>query len=138
VAQIHTVRLVDDLSGGEATESIAFGLDGKQFEIDLSGDNANTLREALGPFVAAARSTGGHRVRRRGAAGSSGSVETRGRSQAIRAWARENGYSVSERGRISAEVVSAYEMRESSSEATPAAPAKSRRATSNGTASRTA
>ncbi|WP_082538449.1 MULTISPECIES: Lsr2 family protein [unclassified Pseudonocardia] len=139
MTQIHTVRLVDDLSGVEATETVAFGLDGKQFEIDLSGDNANTLREALGPFVAVARRSGGRqaRQRRRGTAASS-SVEARGRSQAIRVWARENGYAVSQRGRIPADVVSAYEASASNSKTATAAPAKSRRAASNGAAPRTA
>ncbi|MBP2371650.1 histone-like nucleoid-structuring protein Lsr2 [Pseudonocardia parietis] len=118
VAQIHTVRLVDDLTGGHADETIPFALDGKQYEIDLSGGHAGALRDALAPFIEAARSASSQpqpRARGRARAVSDrsdsgpSSTALRQHNQAVRAWARQNGYTVSERGRIPAEVVSAYQ-----------------------------
>lgn len=109
MAQIREVRLIDDLDGAAADETVEFGLDGKSFEIDLSKGNAGRLRDALAEFVAAARKSGG--VRRR-----SGAVATaprrpsidREQNQAIRDWARKRGMKVSDRGRIPAEVLEAY------------------------------
>ncbi|MFD1967491.1 histone-like nucleoid-structuring protein Lsr2 [Pseudonocardia alni] len=115
MARIETVQLIDDLDGAAADETVAFTLDGKQFEIDLNAGNAATLREKLAPFVYAARTAGGgRRARRREAVAGAGSTEARRHNQAVRVWARENGYAVSERGRIPAEVVEAYRDRDSS------------------------
>jgi len=102
MAQRVQIILEDDFDGGEADETVAFGLDGSDYEIDLSSGNASKLRDALAPWVAAARKTGGRRARRsvRTAAGP-GSAE-------IRSWAQENGYQVSSRGRVPAEVREAY------------------------------
>lgn len=110
MAQIQTVHFIDDLTGGEADETVPFALDGKQFEIDLSTGNAGELREKLASFLAAARRA--HSAGRRG--GSKGNSATTGTAaraynQAVRAWARENGYPVSDRGRIPSEVLSAYD-----------------------------
>jgi hypothetical protein len=114
VAQKVTVSLIDDLSGDKADETVEFGLDGKNFEIDLSTGNASKLRDLLAEYVAAARRPGG---RRRGgasaaaaAAGASArrpSVD-REQNQAIRDWARKRGMKVSDRGRIPADVLEAY------------------------------
>ncbi|WFG47406.1 Lsr2 family protein [Pseudonocardia alni] len=115
MARIETVQLIDDLDGAAADETVAFALDGKQFEIDLNADNAATLRGKLAPFVSAARTAGGgRRARHREAAAAAGSTEARRHNQAVRVWARENGYPVSKRGRIPAEVVEAYRDRDSS------------------------
>jgi nucleoid-associated protein Lsr2 len=112
MAQIREVRLVDDLDGGGADETIAFGIDGRKYEIDLSKDNAGKLRDALSSYVAAARRAAGRRGR-----SSSASVSTvtaprpvidREQNLAIREWARRNGMKVSDRGRISAEILDAY------------------------------
>jgi hypothetical protein len=109
MAQIQEVRLIDDLTGEEADETIEFGLDGKSYEIDLSQDSAGKLRDALAEFVAAARRTG---ARRRDSSGaSSGTGSRRGsveRNQVIREWARNRGMTISDRGRISSEVLAAY------------------------------
>ena len=105
MAQKVQVVLEDDLDGGTADETVVFGLDGTSYEIDLTKKNAAKLRDALAPWVAAGRRTGGSR---------GGGRRGRGRaargSQAgdVRAWARANGYQVSERGRISAEIQAAY------------------------------
>ena len=62
MAQITEVRLLDDLDGGEAAESVAFSLDGKSYEIDLSEKHAAALRDAFAPFVSSARRAGGSAV----------------------------------------------------------------------------
>jgi Lsr2 len=109
VAQIREIRLVDDLDGDVADETVEFGVDGKNYEIDLSTANAKKLRDALAEFVASARRAGG---RRRGggapaAAARRPSID-REQNQAIREWARKRGMKVSDRGRIPAEVLDAY------------------------------
>ena len=109
MAQIKEVRLVDDLSGDAADETIEFGLDGRNYEIDLSDDNAKKLRDVLADYVAAARRAAAP-ARRRAASNSAArrpSVD-REQNQAIREWARKRGMKVSDRGRIPAEVLEAY------------------------------
>jgi hypothetical protein len=107
--QVQT-RLVDDTDGSEAAETVAFQLDGKSWELDLSKKNAKKLRKALEPFVAAARRAGrGSRVRQRGSGGASHTASERDRNAAIREWARRKGHQVANRGRIPASVIEAYE-----------------------------
>jgi hypothetical protein len=110
MAQIREVRLVDDLDGEAADETIEFGIDGKNYEIDLSKGNAGKLRDALASYVAAARRSGG---RRRSGSSSGGAAARRPsidreQNQAIREWARKRGMKVSDRGRIPAEVLETY------------------------------
>jgi len=107
MAQKVQVILVDDVDGGEAEESVSFALDGVNYEIDLSTANAARLRDALGQWTGHARKVGGRGSgRSRSAAKSS-----RGKTDLaeVRSWARKNGYQVSDRGRVSAEVMNAYE-----------------------------
>jgi Lsr2 len=107
MAQVREVRLVDDLDGDPADETLQFGLDGRIYEIDLSKANAGKLRDAVAAYVAAARRIGG---RRRGGATrpAAPSPIDREQNQAIREWARKRGMKVSDRGRISAVVLEAY------------------------------
>jgi Lsr2 len=109
MAQIREVRLIDDLDGESADETIEFGIDGKNYEIDLSKDNAGKLRDALAAYVAAARRSGGRRSRSTASAAPARrpSID-REQNQAIREWARKRGMKVSDRGRIPAEVLEAY------------------------------
>lgn len=112
VAQRVVVELVDDLDGSKAEETVEFGLDGVQYQIDLSATNAAKLREALAEFVARARRTGG-RKRAAGRAAASGrparsAAVDREQNQAIREWARKRGMKVSDRGRIPTDVIEAY------------------------------
>ncbi|EID54760.1 histone-like nucleoid-structuring protein Lsr2 [Saccharomonospora xinjiangensis] len=114
MAQKVLVSLVDDLDGSEAEETVEFGLDGVNYEIDLSAENAEELRDALAQYVEHARRAGG-RKRTSGksavkAPARSAAVD-REQNQAIRAWARKNGFEVSDRGRIPSEVVEAYHRR---------------------------
>lgn len=100
--KVHIV-LVDDIDQSEAEETVTFGLDGKDYAIDLNAANAGKLRDALAPYVAHARSVSG-RGGRRTAAKTAGGVAP----SEIRAWARDNGFDVPDRGRVSAEVREAY------------------------------
>ena len=118
MAQIREVRLVDDLDGEAADETVEFGIDGRNYEIDLSKENAVRLRDALADFVGAARRSGGRR--RSGGAGTGSASAGAGtapkgrasidreQNQAIREWARKRGMKVSDRGRIPADVLEAY------------------------------
>ncbi|EID52404.1 histone-like nucleoid-structuring protein Lsr2 [Saccharomonospora xinjiangensis] len=113
MAQQILVSLVDDLDGSEADETVQFALDGVTYEIDLSAENAEELRDALAHYIEHARRAGGRKrtaSRRRGsaAAQSRSSSAEREQNQAIRAWARKNGYEISDRGRIPSEVTDAY------------------------------
>jgi hypothetical protein len=133
MAQITEVKLLDDIDGGEAAESVTFSLDGKSYEIDLSEKHAAALRDAFAPFVSSARRAGGSlsasRPRMSARAG-----RPREETTAIREWATANGLEVSARGRISSTVLEAYENRgkavaapEPVVEAAPEAPAKPKR-----------
>lgn len=105
-------QLVDDIDGsvlevGEG-ETVHFSLNGTSYEIDLNAAHAEELRAALEPYISAGRRAGS------GSSASSRSASSKKRSArnpevaAIRAWANENGYSLSERGRIPAPVLDAY------------------------------
>jgi hypothetical protein len=104
------ISLIDDLDGESADETVRFGLDGAPYEIDLSEKNATKLRESLAPFVAAARRTGGRQAQsRRGTRTPSRRTGGTDRTADIREWARSNGYTVSDRGRIASNIVEAYD-----------------------------
>jgi hypothetical protein len=107
VAKQTTVVLVDDLDGTEAAEQVEFAVDGKSYEIDLSAANSAKLREALAPFVSAARRAGGRRSGTPSAAPARPASD-RAHNQAIREWAVAQGMKISERGRIPSNVLEAY------------------------------
>jgi hypothetical protein len=111
MAQRVNVILVDDLDGSDAAETVSFGLDGVDYEIDLNEEHAAELREALALYVGHARRVGGRRKRAQsgGAASRNGDRGSGPTPAEIRAWARENGWDVPERGRVAAEVREAYE-----------------------------
>ena len=107
VAQKVQVLLVDDIDGGEADETVTFALDGKSYEIDLNTDNADKLRSALEPYLKGGRRTGrssGGRGKARASSGGGGQDTAK-----IRAWAKEQGYEVNDRGRVPANIREAYE-----------------------------
>lgn len=106
MAKRTITKLIDDLDQSEADETVKFGLDGVQYEIDLSADNAAKLREAMSPYVKAGTRTGrGQPVpaRRRSAAPSD-----RAQNRAIREWARSKNKKISDRGRIPEDIVAEY------------------------------
>lgn len=123
MAQVTEVRLVDDLDGGTADESVDFAIDNKHYEMDLSEKHAAQLRDILAPFVAAARRAGGSAVTRARRAPAPRSSTPREDTAAIREWAGANGIEVSARGRIAASVREAYENRENAADAEPVAEA---------------
>jgi hypothetical protein len=115
VAQKVLVQLVDDVDGSTPSdiETVSFALDGVNYEIDLGPENATLLRDTLGEFVGSARRIGG-RIKRGTASKTviphgSGTPGSREQTKAIRQWARSNGYELSDRGRIPANVVEAFE-----------------------------
>jgi len=112
MAQKYIVQLVDDLTQEPieegAGESVRFSLDGVGYTIDLTSEHADAFRNALAPYVTKARKgdTAPRSATRSG--GSSSSRAPKGDLKAIRDWASANGYKVSSRGRIPAEVQNAY------------------------------
>lgn len=104
MAQKVTVALEDDLEGGPADETLRFSFGGSEYEIDLSKKNANKLRRQFAPYIEHARKAGRQQPRRGGR-----SAASRQRSSDIRGWARQQGISVSKRGRIPASVVQQFE-----------------------------
>jgi len=105
-------QLVDDLDGTVleigSGETVLFSLDGTAYEIDLTDDNAAALRAAIAPYVSAGRSISSSR------GGSTTKARNRRRPGqqdygAIRSWAKDNGYQISDRGRVPGSVIDAYE-----------------------------
>jgi hypothetical protein len=116
MAQQVNVKFVDDPDGSDAAGTVSFGLDGRVYEIDLSDDNAARLRDSLASFIAAARKSGGSTTTgsRRAqkmtvSPGPRPQTLDREQTAAIRAWARQNGHQISDRGRISKTVVDAFQ-----------------------------
>ena len=101
MAQRVVVSLSDDIEGGDASETIAFGLDGKSYEIDLNDANAKKLRGVLAPYVEA-----GRKRAKSGKTYHHTSVAPDPR--AVRAWAESNGFKVPPRGRIPKKVYEAF------------------------------
>lgn len=109
MATRHITQTVDDLDGSVLNEDdgkhVAFSVDGRAYEIDLSNENAAKLADAFAPFVSAAR---------RVSVTTAGARSTRSNARSdvdlgeVRAWARENGYTVSDRGRVPQMVVDAF------------------------------
>jgi len=95
----------DDMDGGKADLTVSFAFDGKAYEIDLSEANAAQFREVLQPYVEAARPVSNAKPSSRGRKAN----QSKATPAQIRQWARDSGYEVSERGRIPADVVAAYE-----------------------------
>lgn len=109
MARQTIVQLIDDLDQSKADETVSFALDGVQYEIDLSANNAAKMRDAFANYVAngrrtsrstAVRSSSGRRGR--------GARGDREQTQAIREWARRNGHKVGDKGRIPATILEAY------------------------------
>jgi hypothetical protein len=103
MAKRTKIQIVDDIDGAELDEyeTIRWSLDGKNYEFDTSPAHAAEFRDAVAKYVGVSRPVGGRSPRR----AASGRVDTR----AVRAWATENGFTVSSRGRIPAEIIVAYE-----------------------------
>jgi hypothetical protein len=110
MAKKVTVTLIDDVDQESAAdETVEFGLDGVTYEIDLSSENAEKLRDQLAVWVThARRATGRRRGKVSAPTGKARAAVDREQSAAIREWARRNGHPVSAPGRISAEITELY------------------------------
>jgi hypothetical protein len=105
MAQRVSVYLADDITGEEADETVEFELDGTRYQIDLTAKNSQELRETLKPYIDKGRKVAGTARR----APRSRTASDEARNKEIRAWAREQGLAVNERGRIPAEIAARYE-----------------------------
>lgn len=109
MAQQFQVQYIDDIDGsnlGSEANTISFAFDGKEYSIDLSDENAAQFREVMAPYV-----ENGHRVtgtKSRPAKKSAGRSSSASDLGVVREWARENGYEISDRGRIPGTIMGAY------------------------------
>ncbi len=104
MAQRVQVLLIDDIDGGEAAGTVRFGLDGTEYEIDLSAAHSDELRRALGQFLAHARRAGGTARSAARSRRGSAAVDT----VKVREWAKGQGIEVKDRGRVRADVLEQY------------------------------
>lgn len=114
MAQRHIVELIDDIEktpvdSGGGTHS--FALDGREYEIDLNEANVERLREALAPFIEAGRALSRKSKGTNTQPLTPGRARSREETEAIRAWARQQGHEVSDRGRIAESIIQAYQNR---------------------------
>ena len=102
MAQKIQTLFVDDIDGSEAEGIVRFGLDGADYEIDLSVAHSEELHKALAPFIAHARKAGARRTAR--GRRNAGAVDT----HKVREWARGQGIEVRDRGRVPADITAKY------------------------------
>src|SRR5512135_2133866 len=100
-------ELVDDLDGSPAVETVRFGYAGRDYEIDLSEEHAVELDELLAPYVEHGRRVNGAKPSR--GRRSEGQRRSPTELHAVRQWAREQGLQVSDRGRISEDILAKYD-----------------------------
>jgi hypothetical protein len=103
MAQRTQILYVDDIDGSAAEGTVRFGLEGMDYEIDLSKKHADEFARALAPFIGAARKVPATRRATRA------TRPARHDQSDVRAWARGQGLKVSDRGRIPADVLARYE-----------------------------
>jgi hypothetical protein len=103
--QIQTV-FIDDIDGGKAEGTVRFGLDGTEFEIDLSSKHTKELRAALDKYIPHARKVGAGRR----ASARNGRKPSTVDTVAVRTWARDHGIDIKDRGRVPADVVQQYQV----------------------------
>lgn len=108
MAQKIVVYLIDDIDGSDATETVSFGIDGNNYEIDLNDTHAAELRKGLEKWINHGRRVTGRQARSTSPRRPSGGSD----AAKIREWARENGYEVSSRGRVPTEIREAYAQRQ--------------------------
>lgn len=100
-----TSTIIDDLDGeSDADETVKFSLDGVSFEIDLSAEHAEQLRNHLRPYRDHARRLGGRRATGRLSSEKGDRLDMK----AVRAWGTQQGYAMSDRGRIPLGVLEKY------------------------------
>jgi hypothetical protein len=104
MAQKVQTRYIDDIDGGEAEGMVRFGLEGTDYEIDLSAAHTAELHQALATYIKHGRKVGG--TARRAPRGRQGASDID--TAAVRVWAKEQGLTVNDRGRIPADIVTKY------------------------------
>lgn len=110
MAQKIITQTLSDLSGVEEAKTVPFGLDGTQYEIDLTDKEAAAFRKKIAPYVEKGRKVAGPGRGRRGAGARRAAVRPGGTStKAIREWARSQGFEVTDRGRIPNEIMEKFE-----------------------------
>ena len=112
MAQKVIREFVDDIDGSPAERTFTFAVDGTHYEIDLSSENIKEFNEAIAGFVESARkvkTSGNGRRARKTSSSTSGSGRSREQTQAVREWARQQGHSINDRGRIPVSIQQAFE-----------------------------
>jgi len=107
MAQKLQTLFIDDLDGGEAAGTVRFGFDGSEYEIDLSAANSEALRKTLDPYIEHGRKASSAGRRQSGAGGRRAPTDSIDNT-AVRAWAKEQGITIKDRGRVSVGVVTQY------------------------------
>ena len=105
MAQKVQTLYIDDIDGSKAAATVRFGLDGADYEIDLSVAHSEELHKALALYVAHARKVGGTSKRAPRGRRADSAIDT----TAVRTWAREQGIDIKDRGRVPADIVARYE-----------------------------
>jgi hypothetical protein len=105
MAQRIQTLFIDDIDGGAADGTVRFGLDGTDYEIDLSGEHSEELRKALEKYIEHGRKVGGAARRPSRGLRSDPGIDT----AKVREWAKGNGYDIKDRGRVPADVVAKYQ-----------------------------
>ena len=108
--EITDVQLTDDIDGTPATATIEFSVGGKNYVIDLSEQHADEFNKALAPYIEHARRARRAPANKRKSRSSSEAARVKRQKNAeIRAWALENGVTVSKRGQLGQDTIAAYE-----------------------------
>lgn len=108
--EITDVQIIDDIDGTPATTTIEFGVGGKKYIIDLSKQHADEFNKALAPYIEHARRARRAPANKRKSRSSSEAARVKRQKNAeIRAWALENGVTVSKRGQLGQDTIAAYE-----------------------------
>lgn len=112
MAQKEITEFIDDIDGSPAERTFSFAVDGTDYEIDLSTENITEFKSAIGGFIESARKVKGSRSgngRRTRSTGADGGRQSREQTRAVRAWARQHGHNISNRGRIPASIQQAFD-----------------------------
>ena len=105
MAQRIQTLFIDDIDGGAADGTVRFGLDGTEYEIDLSGEHSDELRKALAKYIEHSRKVGASARRAARGGRAANAIDT----AKVREWARGNGYDIKDRGRVAADLVEKYQ-----------------------------
>jgi hypothetical protein len=109
MAQRMKIELISDLDGGHADETVHFGIDGTNYQIDLSTADARALRKVLEQYAKAGRKLPASTSKGGKASASASATIKRDTARKVREWAKDNGYSISARGRVPAGIIEAYQ-----------------------------